>query len=168
MSGWLWADPAQEADKAAAREQAHARALQELREKLSRSEEGRKAGQQLVQGEACQPAANLPCLEATSMVCTFGVLHVASTDNIGRAIQMRRAGKHIAAVNQPATSRLAGSVDTSKSDIYSTDNRMAAGPSGCSPLLLVAGLTNCKQCVAGKLLYLVSPETAGLLLQVGS
>jgi hypothetical protein len=56
MSGWLWADPALEAEKAAAREQAHARALQELREKLSLSDEGRKAGQQLMQGKACQQA----------------------------------------------------------------------------------------------------------------
>ena len=51
MSGWLWADPAKEAQRAAAREEAHARALQELRSKLSESDEGRKAGQQLVQGE---------------------------------------------------------------------------------------------------------------------
>ncbi|WIA28850.1 hypothetical protein OEZ86_011376 [Tetradesmus obliquus] len=50
MSGWLWADPAKEAQRAAAREEAHARALQELRSKLSESDEGRKAGQQLVQG----------------------------------------------------------------------------------------------------------------------
>jgi hypothetical protein len=51
MSGWLWADPTKEAQRAAAREEAHARALQELRQKLSTSDEGCKAGQQLVQGE---------------------------------------------------------------------------------------------------------------------
>jgi hypothetical protein len=58
MSGWLWADPAQEAEKAAAREEAHARALQQLREQLSESDEGRKAAQQLVQGEARHQAGS--------------------------------------------------------------------------------------------------------------
>lgn len=75
MSGWLWADPAKEAQRAAAREEAHARALQELRSKLSESDEGRKAGQQLVQGEApaCSLLVNAVCCKWLFTACASAI-----------------------------------------------------------------------------------------------